>query len=29
MNNICGVEFKSGGKLYNFSVNGLDLKTND
>ena len=29
MNIICGVEFKSGGKLYNFSVNGLDLKTND
>ena len=29
MNNICGVEFKTGGKLYNFNVNGLNLKAND
>lgn len=29
MSNICGVEFKTGGKLYNFSTNNLDLKTND
>ena len=29
MNNICGVEFKTGGKLYNFNVNGLNLKVND
>ena len=29
MNNICGVEFKTGGKLYNFNINGLDLKKDD
>lgn len=27
--NICGVTFKDGGKVYNFSANGLDLKIGD
>lgn len=29
MSNICGVEFKSGGKVYNFNTNGIDIKLND
>ena len=29
MNNVCCIEFKSGGKLYNFNRNNLDIKNND
>ena len=29
MSKICGVEFKTGGKVYNFNANGIEINLND